>query len=393
MYYTYKNTIIKLNNKELAASSATVSLENFDQATYENSNRYSFEYAPIEGTRGSLSLDYFITGDSDPLKDFIADETTVISGNFGGLFFESGYLESYSLQGGAHAPVAVNANIVFFEDLQGTFTPTYETVEEQPILNFTDAQVTNSSVAAIGSVTNLTDIEYNFKAQVQPYYWETPTGRTEIRPSHVGFLEKTVDLSITSDNLQGDLPLEGETAIVSLALKSPVDGGTVETYSVNGPLFKRVINATAGQTTKSILSAHQTFVNEQVPTISSFTSNGYTGDSIVIEGTNMENIIAVRFNGEKTPSFAASSTSITAIIPSGAFTGKIKVEGYDGSVESSTDLTVNQFDLNISDVDDYTGVIGSNILVHGSNFHRVSEVYFNESAPANFDIISGVRFH
>lgn len=102
--------------------------------------------------------------------------------------------------------------------------------------------------------------------------------------------------------------------------------------------------ATAGYTSGilSILLFNATSVN---PTISGFTpSSGNIGTTVTITGTNFDPILGnntVSFNGTTaaTP-LAASSTSITVLVPTGATTGPIGVTTSAGTGTSSSDFSV-----------------------------------------------------
>ena len=390
MYYTSKNTKVQINGQEFSADNASLVWEANNVPIWLEGQRHSFDYLEAGGIYGGFSFDYFITG-NDPLKDFLSNETETISGNFGGIYFTGGYLESYTINGRANTPVKVQANVVFFDQVHGDFAPTYEEQEEQKILNFSNATITNSSFDDIGSIANLTDLNYSFKSNVQPYYWARDVSDLDnITPDHVSFLDKTAQLSISSDNISGVLPMNGIDSVVSFALKDPSDLSTIETYSINGNLYKKEVGVGSSDKINSSLTLKQNFVNDQVPTISSITSNAYAGDQVTIEGTNFENIIAIKFGKEKAVSYAAaSSTQIIATVPSGASTNVINVENYDGNVDSSSSLTVNQRNIIISDILPITEDIGEKILLTGQNFYKISHVAFSGDVQADFDVING----
>ena len=79
------------------------------------------------------------------------------------------------------------------------------------------------------------------------------------------------------------------------------------------------------------------------PGVSSFSpANGSQGTEVTITGTNFTGISAVQFNGTNAASYnVVSSTQITAIVPAGASTGKIKVASAGGSGESTNDFVVS----------------------------------------------------
>ena len=77
------------------------------------------------------------------------------------------------------------------------------------------------------------------------------------------------------------------------------------------------------------------------PTITSFTpTSGNVGTSVVITGTNLTGVTAVRFNGVTATFSANTATSVTAVVPSAATTGRIVVVTPGGTATSATDFTV-----------------------------------------------------
>jgi uncharacterized protein (TIGR03437 family) len=63
---------------------------------------------------------------------------------------------------------------------------------------------------------------------------------------------------------------------------------------------------------------------------------------VVIEGTGLTQTTMVKFDGVKAADFTVSSdTQVTAVVPTGAKTGKIAVTTAGGSATSNTSFTVN----------------------------------------------------
>ena len=127
MFYSASNAKLKVNDEEILASNASLSLSAALQPNYLITQRNTRDYTPSNGVGGQLSFNYYLTG-KDFFKTFIRGqgekekETTVISGNFGGLNFDSGYLTSYSVNFSPNSPASASATVSFFDDLKGNFT-------------------------------------------------------------------------------------------------------------------------------------------------------------------------------------------------------------------------------------------------------------------------------
>ena len=92
-------------------------------------------------------------------------------------------------------------------------------------------------------------------------------------------------------------------------------------------------------TSSGSLASKQTF--KVLPGITSFLpTSGSVGTQVTITGSGFIGTTSVAFNGTKASFTVNSATKITATVPSGATTGKIKVTTPGGTATSATDFTV-----------------------------------------------------
>ena len=94
------------------------------------------------------------------------------------------------------------------------------------------------------------------------------------------------------------------------------------------------------------------------PYISAFSPiNGFSGDTVTITGTNFNSTPSnniVNFNGTQAVVTAATETSLTVTVPSGASTGKIRVEVGCGLVATTNNFMVNVLGVNDVNELDFT---------------------------------------
>lgn len=114
-------------------------------------------------------------------------------------------------------------------------------------------------------------------------------------------------------------------------------GATFLSATVPADALTGSVTVTTGSTT---LTSSRIF--DVTPTMVSFSPpSGSVGTVVTINGTGLTQTKNVQFNG-KTASFTVvSDIEITATVPAGATTGKIKVTTKGGSVISTTSFTVN----------------------------------------------------
>ncbi|MDO7847794.1 T9SS type A sorting domain-containing protein [Hymenobacter sp. M29] len=119
-----------------------------------------------------------------------------------------------------------------------------------------------------------------------------------------------------------------------------------------------------------------------VPGISSFTpTSGLPGTSVVITGANFTGTTDVTFNNLSATSFVVNSpTQITAVVPSGATTGRIRVIN-TASATSSTNFTVPA--PTVTSFTPTTGGGGTSVVVTGTNFTGATAVVIGGTGGTN----------
>ena len=258
MFYSASNAKLKVNNEEILASNASLSLSTSLQPNYLITQRNTNNHVASDGIGGKLSFNYYLTG-KDFFKTFITGqgerekETTVISGNFGGLNFDSGYLTSYSVNFGPNTPASASATVTFFDELRGDFTSVEELAPDiSTVLNFRNAVVSNvGQVFESGSVENFVGGAYNYTAEVKPVYLINET-----KPSSVSFGPKNVNLNFEIDTPSGYLPYSGASAKISVDLKNN-QNNVVENFTCDGALQQRDIGSSVGDYIKQTINIIQ----------------------------------------------------------------------------------------------------------------------------------------
>ena len=132
MLFSSKNTKLKLSGYEVLARDCSLRISSDTAARFDSKQRRSSSFAAQSGISSSLSFSYYMTANDqspvfnslyvDPVRHFEVsqgekDDGLAINGSFGGLFFEKGYLSSYSVNFEPNSPVLVSCEIVFFLSL------------------------------------------------------------------------------------------------------------------------------------------------------------------------------------------------------------------------------------------------------------------------------------
>jgi IPT/TIG domain len=179
------------------------------------------------------------------------------------------------------------------------------------------------------------------------------------------------------------------TVVSATQIRAEVDAGTS-----TGKIDVTNATATATTTTDFTIASPGTCA----PTITSFTPTcGPVGTSVSITGTNLldasDSAGAVTFN--TTAALAASvvsATQITASVPSGATTGKVKVDTGVGTAATSTaDFVVAATCATITSFTPTSGPVGTVVTITGTGFTGATAVSFNNVAATSFTVNSATQ--
>ena len=146
-------------------------------------------------------------------------------------------------------------------------------------------------------------------------------------------------VTITGTNLTGatSVSFNGTNATSFTVNSATQISATVPAAATTGTI---TVTTPSGSATSS--TGFVVLTGDGTPTITSFSPTaGAVSSNVTITGTNFVNVTSVSFNGTNVVSPTVTSpTQITAIVPSGATTGKINVTTGLGSFTTTTDFTV-----------------------------------------------------
>lgn len=383
MFYNFKNAKVSVNGRDLICQSVSLSHSSSIESFYDETNKNNNDYVVTNGQRGTFRLVYQLTGE-DFLRDYINSETS-FSGNLGGLYFQSGYLESYSFQGEANNPVTISLNGVFFDKIKGTFSPTYENIDKNVnYYNFADCSFSVLG-SEIGSLSETESFSYSVSNEITPFYNLNSTV-----PDRVYFGKRSLSMEVVSSNLISNLGLTGQQGGASITFSHP-DGGSLSQYSINGRMNSKVYNLSVDGLLKSQISVVSENYAES-PTITSFSptpSSLTVGYNFLINGTNLSNATRVRIADRDISNFTVLSDSqLSGTIPNDAITGNLTVYTYGGSF--TTGFPFTDLGITVSSVSPSSGVYGQGFTISGNGFYRISNVQLSQAgatAECDYEVV------
>jgi len=118
------------------------------------------------------------------------------------------------------------------------------------------------------------------------------------------------------------------------------------------------------------------------PTITRFSpTNGPPLTTVIIRGTKLDEVTAVRFNNVNASFTLGTATNLSASVPAGATTGLISVTSPSGTANSANSFVVTS-GPNITGFIPASGNIGTAVVISGANFTGATSVTFNGVAAS-----------
>tara|TARA_R110000772_G_scaffold249530_3_gene364031 strand:+ start:17299 stop:19743 length:2445 start_codon:yes stop_codon:yes gene_type:complete len=390
MFRSYKNLKILIDNKELVTSSIQISTDANSVGVLKQENIHAHEFNQKGGLKNSVRLTYHISGD-DPIKPYIQlRETGVIVGDFGGLVMESGYLSSYSMRGVSNQAVTVNASIDFFDDLKGSFSPTYERKSNSNFLHFTDATISHLSEGSLGSIDNIIGFSYDYQGNVSPSYnMNDLTALDNVVPDRVLVEEKRTSMSLVVDNLDQDLPMNGKKAYFKVNIQHPeIDYN--EVIELDGNLTSKQLSTSINRNVEATLTVNQEYPGIS-PQITGFIPDTFSpGEEVRISGKNFEEVTHIYFDDLESSGFSVLSDSLILAYPPVRFQdGLLRVVTQNGEAITGG-YTAGALEMSVTAYELFEN-FGELVDITGQNFYNISHVNFSGTSgdtDGEFEVLS-----
>jgi len=333
MFYNYKNCKIKINNNTLLCNDIQLSYTASLNPAYRIEKRNAFSYFSSDNINGLLKINYYLTGTDFLKKNVTANEKILLSGNFSSLYFNSGYLNNYSINAQPNSPIQASVNIIFFEDLKGVFQPTHSDIQEYDYLNFSD--VTLSQFKGSYRFDNINSFTYEYNNDVKPVYFvNTGSGLLIDTPDRITYGEKTISASIQTDILSGELPIQGKFAGLTINFKHPKQPNLSENLVVSGFLYQKNFSVGENKNLVSLINIKQNH-SENLPIINTLGATFIKpGSEYSFNGTYFSTTQKVTIEEIECSFVIDSDTQLTIIAPNNVRNGYIYVTNFAGKSRS-----------------------------------------------------------
>ena len=424
MIYSYKNIDVNLSKMEVTGVSGipvvTKSQEYFCQnlslqssttldASYLLYGKFVENYAPRGGINGGLSISYYLTGE-DLIRDFFSDDSSDISGNIGGLFFQKGKVSSYSLSAKPNSPIIVNAEISFFNELSGSFKPVFKEAPSVDVFSYYNTSFENLSPEVIGSDAIIFNFDYSFKNEINPVY-KIDSGVGQVAPTEINIGRKSSTLKLNTDRITGKMPFSGQKAGVRIGLRN-FTGALVDTFHISGIITEKNISTSENQIINSEITIQQLNTSKNIPSVAGADYSEYGSSTLItISGKNLDEIYTLRigdffyhlvepflntenyisrFKDTNETAFtkrigSGGETEIVILAPGFHSPGDILTLVGNGAGVSVPDVTWTISTPLVSGAVPNPQLIGSPIDISGANFFGITQVFLGNSEITSFN--------
>lgn len=318
--YSHKDIRVEINGKNLYCSNINFSYGSSFEPLYTINDKNTNEYSPSSPPRGSINLDYYLTG-LDVFADF-HKERTPHSINVGELSINSGFVNSYSLQVEPGNLLKASVGLSFFEKINGIFNPllfkNYDLPDKVDILKSSEVSIEGGMTVKEGDVRSL---GYNYSIEVDPSY----TLENPLVPNDIKFGQKKIEVSASVYNYNLQLPPNGERENFQINIKDK-NYNTVHTLKINS--FIRSKSIDFNPENRPILSiqmgqANLGTVDGTVPSITDFTpKSGNVNSAVLLNGNNLLDIERVLLGDFRCEILGnISNTQVNVLVPISLYSG------------------------------------------------------------------------
>jgi hypothetical protein len=199
----------------------------------------------------------------------------------------------------------------------------------------------------------------------------------------LGDVDGDGDLDLVTGGYSRDVRLNNGSGVFSAGPLIPFGAYYVALADVNNDGTLDLLSGSSDSLTGN--GSIGVYLNAATPTLTSFSpASSPIGSSVTLTGTNLAGTTQVTFNGWPAASFTVNSaTSVTAVVPAGATSGRISVTTLPGmSATSATSFTIPA--PVVTSLSPTEGPAGTVVTITGTGFLGATQVAFASMAAAGF---------
>jgi hypothetical protein len=235
-FLRYHDVEVTVDGDNIFAQTATIGVD-ASVSVVRHTDGTIFRYAPTNGLKGQLSLEYYMTGSLNTNFNPTTTTETAMNGTFAGLAFSNIYTKSLSFSMEPYQPILIKSSFDFYSDLSSTISSSFE----DPTANAAwdgqgkYAHGVVSYLAGLPSRMNET-ISFNYSSSAEriPVYL---IGETT--PTRVTLEQTQADMGLRGNDIGGVLQTSGTNANITCYLEDINSRSNITSFNVNGEIVSQ----------------------------------------------------------------------------------------------------------------------------------------------------------
>jgi hypothetical protein len=242
-FLNYRNVAFKLEDKNYYATKVSLSAKaNVDPVILNDGSLLN--YAPQSSVVGSLSTDFYLTG---ALPDFLritGFNESSITANFASVTISNVYPKSISFSVEPFQPILISAEFDWYGNVEvEDFTS--NTNEDKNNIQipsyFANGYRSSLTTSNLEGVDKILSFDYSASCE-RPSFFHI----NDIIPFRVAKLNRSLQLSLKSNDLGGILDIDGKNVNSTVSLRDTY-GTVLDTFSISGILLSQNYEVSEGQ--------------------------------------------------------------------------------------------------------------------------------------------------
>lgn len=319
MLQNFRNIYFTINNSSIIASSLELTSDVQVDAYYDNDDYTTNKFNTNGPQVSSLKFNYFLTG-VDPIYNYLESKTGTLSGNFGGYYFNSGYLKSYGFDLSPNNGISISAEINFFDTISGSFTNQSNNLSSiYDILDSSNVSFSNADGINLNN-ENILGLRLNFNNEIVPSY-----SNISIYPQKVFISKKMISCEIDTDSEKVSIPYSGQNIGFNFVVKDQ-NNTSIHSFNITGKIVGKSLRVSSNNPIINTFKIVQPTLFNNVLISGYSPTSGRYGDLISISGLNMEKVSAFYFYDTVQSIFSFDGINkVTAQVPIGTISGELGV--------------------------------------------------------------------
>jgi len=390
MRYSYKDLKIRLNNIDILVNNANLNIVYPTEYYKEIGDKYSnktFNNTP--NIASTLSLSYYLQR-NDFLKYYISNDN-LINCYFAGINLYSGYLKSYNLSLEENSPILIDATLLFWSKPEGFITGIESSIlNNLSFLQSSDIVINSISEEWLPYNVDIKKLSYNYEADIIPQnliksFDNINNGGQN--PDEIIFRDKNVNIEIEGSfwATTGSFNLLGNKIIGKINFVDTQSPIFTDSLLINGNIINFSNEIQSKNSASSKISVQQN-IFQNPPIIYGSSSQPFNTNNLVyVQCTNLTKVLEVKLNN-KNIEYSILGDNLFFETPADSVSGKLFIKTEGGEISSGVNILPKN--MTIERIIPYTGYSGQNILITGSNFYDISNIYFGSKDCNKFEVVS-----